>query len=472
MLGKIGSGVRSIASNASYSIAAKALNIVLRLVYVVLLARMLEPADYGLFVYALSWYVLFMPLTNLGQDLELARAIGGRSSDALQRVSATFTLRLYTTLVTFAAVAILGWLFNPDERGITLLMVVSVAMLPRSFAVWSQTVFIASEKTRYMLQQDVVFRPLELLAALFVLLTGGDALAVAWVHVGAWFVQALAGLYRVWRYLFAFRFLRRVEGWQGMLGFGTQIGVSRLGEGWFQNGPVIMFRQWSNDLEALALLAFCMQVQNLVRVVPKALTSAAMPVIGRTMERGEPGAQRFLLALGGAAALVGATLAAVVVLAGPVLIDATVGASFAAVQAYLPAVCWMAVLPILGNAAQKVIGLQGNAGTAVFSSLAGGLMLAALGAMSVPGTGVVGVLFAAVVGGLVWVLGLTRPLGAAAGRFAALAIGSAVAASLSLVSGYVELPAIAALGVGLLVLSVLVWGGWRLDRRTLPRRHA
>ena len=77
-MNKPSSGLRSIAGNAAYNVTAKAFNIALRLGYVVLLARLLGRADYGLLVYALTWYVLFIPLTNLGQDLVLARALGGR----------------------------------------------------------------------------------------------------------------------------------------------------------------------------------------------------------------------------------------------------------------------------------------------------------------------------------------------------------------------------------------------------------
>ena len=464
---KPGSGVRSIATNASYGIAAKVLNIGLRLAYVVLLARVLDVVDYGLLMYALSWYMLFMPLTNLGQDLELARAIGGRSSDATEVVSATFTLRVYTTPVAFVAVAVLGWLLNPDEQGLTLLLVVSLAMLPRSFAIWSQAVFIASEKTHLMLQHELIFRPLELVATLAVLFAGGDALLVAWVHVGAWTLQAAAGVYRVRRRLFRFRFLRRLPRWHSMLGYGTQIGVSRVLQSWFQNGPVILFRQLSQDLDALALLAFCMQVQNVVRVIPKAVTSAAMPILGRSLRQGDRGPLRFLLVLGTAASVVAGLLAVVVALAGPALIEATVGASFSSVHAYLPAVCWLALLSILGSAAQKVTGLQGYATTVLVSSLVGGLVLTMLGALLIPASGIAGVLLAAIVGGLLWNLGMTPPMGRAARRFAALAVGSALAACLSLLAGtgYVDLSAAVAVAVGGVLLVVLVWIGWQLDRR-------
>ena len=179
-MSKNAGAVRSIATNSAYSIAAKALIIGLRLAYVVLLARLLDTADYGLLFYALTWYVLFMPLTAMGQDLELAKSIGAGSPDAADIVSATFTMRVYATLCAFVAVGSLGWFLNPDDQGRELLLIIALAIIPRSLTVWCHLVYISSETTRYVLQQDLIFRPLEVALAVAALLLGGTQRPSHW----------------------------------------------------------------------------------------------------------------------------------------------------------------------------------------------------------------------------------------------------------------------------------------------------
>ena len=94
-----GSGARSILSNATYLVGSQLTTTLARGVYVVLLARALGPEDFGIFNYALAWYLLFISLTYLGLDAWLVQKV------ATDRASAPLALR--QTLVLRAAAALL-----------------------------------------------------------------------------------------------------------------------------------------------------------------------------------------------------------------------------------------------------------------------------------------------------------------------------------------------------------------------------
>ena len=358
----------------------------------------------------------------------------------------------------------IGWAINPGDEGRGLVLAVSLATVPRALTVWSHTVFVAAERSRYMLRQDLVFRSLEVLIATAVLLSGGDVLMIALVHVGSWWLQALAGLSLVHRRLFALRLRPDPARWRAMLGEGLKLGFGRVIENWLLSGPVILFRHLSQDLDALGLVALCIQLVNVLRIVPNAIVAAAMPVLGRSPQHRGRTDGRLLLFIAGAAVMVGGGLAAVTAAVGAELVAITLGDSFAALPSLLPSVCWLAILPILGAAAQRVVGLRGHAGTVLASSAAGGLLMGLLGTTLIPGHGVTGILLAILTGSLLWVLGLSRCLPGIALRYAALAGGATLAGILALpgiatTAGATE----ARVATGWAIVTLLMLAGWGLD---------
>ena len=465
---RLSAGQRSLLTNAGYGVASKVLFIALRLVYVLVLARVLGAAEYGLYVYALSWYMLFMPFSNLGQDLVLSRAIGGRSPQAAQLIAATLSLRIYTTLLLFAAVAALGWLTNPGDEGRLLVVLISVAMLPRALVMWCQTVFIASERSVYILRQDLIYRPLEVLVGVGALLLGADVLMLAAVHTVSWAGQAWSSFRLVRTKLPHFAPQWRILGWQAMLSDGFKIAISRVSSNWFLAGPIVLFRHLSTDLEALGLLAFCMQILNMLKIIPKAVSTAAMPLLARALSRGDGKQHQFLRIIGLLAAAQSLVLAGLATLVGAKLVTLAVGPAYAAASPYLIAISWMAVFPAMGAAVQKVLGIEGRLNWLLLCSLSGALLMTLLAWILTSSHGMAAMLTATLFGNLAWLLLLSRHLRSATWTYAGIALGSALAAGGTLLQ--ITTANLSGNETGMLPYSLSAFllfaaSGWWLDRR-------
>jgi O-antigen/teichoic acid export membrane protein len=385
-------GLRSLATNGSYGAASKLLGMVLRLVYVLALARMLGAPDYGLYVYALSWYVIFMPLTNLGQELDLSRAIGGVALMAL-------------------------------------------AVLPRALAVWTQTLFIVHERSVLVLRQDLTYRLLEVAVGIGILLLGADILAVALVHVLSWSLQAASGIWLVRRRFGRFDLRLRLSDWRARLDMGLRVGLSRLADGWLANGPVVLFRHLGDDLDELGVLAFCVQLLNLLRVMPMALSAAALPFLSRSLLRGDGKDARFIHGLGLFAALQAVAIALLLSIAGDRLVALALGPEFASASTNLVAVCWIAILPALGDGARKVLGLRGHYNRLLLSSTGAIAIMLVLAWPATVVFGIGGILFATAFGWLSSVLLLLARNERMQWGIGSMALGGFLAALIALSTG-------------------------------------
>ena len=55
-------GIRSIARNAMFLASTQVIKIVTKIVYVVIVARLLGPELYALLAYSHAWYLAFLPI--------------------------------------------------------------------------------------------------------------------------------------------------------------------------------------------------------------------------------------------------------------------------------------------------------------------------------------------------------------------------------------------------------------------------
>ena len=86
-------GIRSVIRNSSFLLGSHTLTVLLRVVYVILLARFLGPDAYGTLNYGMSWYLSLIALTYLGLDVVLAREIGRGHGSVAVLAGTTFSLR-------------------------------------------------------------------------------------------------------------------------------------------------------------------------------------------------------------------------------------------------------------------------------------------------------------------------------------------------------------------------------------------
>ena len=186
-------GIRSILTNAAQLTLARLLTQTVRIVYVIVLARILGPEVYGLFAYAQSWYMAFLPVTMLGLGAIVSREVGRNRERGARTVRQVAFIRVLASILGAAACALIGWFVDLDPAARQLILVFALALVGRTLAVTAEEIFSAYERSYYILWQEAVFRPLEVVAGLTVLAFGGDIVHIAFIHAVVWWLQAARG---------------------------------------------------------------------------------------------------------------------------------------------------------------------------------------------------------------------------------------------------------------------------------------
>ncbi len=315
-------------SNTAYLAASQGITILARLLYLVLLARMLGASGYGLLAYAFSWYVLFMPITSLGHGVILAREIASSPDKTVDIASATLSQRLVVSIGIAMVCLTLGWLLNAGREGQLLVVVCSLAIVPRALSLWSRSLFTAFERTGAVLAIDTIFRGLEVVIGISLVVAGGDLVLLAVLHVILWSLQALVSMVvlflRYTRFYIRFRLVREYRLYRQ----GSALSLMYSANDWLTVGPVVIFREISDDTQALGLLAICCQALGYINLLPNAILVSAQPALRRSIVGNGAGLSRFTRAFSLAVLIQGALLAILLGSAGEELVFLLIGEGY------------------------------------------------------------------------------------------------------------------------------------------------
>ncbi|MGZ5486384.1 MAG: oligosaccharide flippase family protein, partial [Nitrososphaeraceae archaeon] len=156
-----GEGFVSILHNTSYIFSAQVLNIFVRAIYILFVARLLGPEVYGLFVSVQAWYIAFFPLSIFGMQGIISLELAKSKTHSHQLAGSSLSVRIITAFSAGLLCFLSSWFLNesPDTRNLILLF--SIAMLGRSLAAWNNDIFIAYERSQTNLRLETIFRPIE-----------------------------------------------------------------------------------------------------------------------------------------------------------------------------------------------------------------------------------------------------------------------------------------------------------------------
>jgi len=369
------SGIRSIAINASYLTGSRVLTMFVRGIYVIVLARYLGPEIYGLFAYGHSWYVAFLPLAGLGMAQILSREVGRDREKGAEVVAQSLALQTMTAFAGAVLCAFIGWLTDHDPFARQLLIIFSLALAGRGLALWSEQVFVAYEASRYTLQQEALFRSIEVVVGCSVLLLGGRALALAVVHALIWWLQAIRGLVLVRRNLIR---VQSKWSWHGLLSLitkGFPLCLGTLFLGWLMQGPLVLFRHVPSASDTLGQLALALQLFGLLLSVPLSIGTVALPILSRSAARQDGKDLRFVevmlritLILVAIAGLCGMAL-------GPWLVTLVFGNQYSLAGHLLGPALWLLIPFSMAISTSQVLIGKGHFVASSFCAFCGALVL-------------------------------------------------------------------------------------------------
>lgn len=332
-----------IVKNTGYLVGARSMNIIVRTVYAIALARFLGAEQYGLYNYALGWYLAFMPFTSLGLWAVISRDMGQDKNKGRQTISQTLALRSFLSILTAMVCAITGWFINYDETTRMLLLIFSVAMIGRALANWIEHVFNACSASKYVFKLEAFFRPLEAIASIIILFFGADLLQIAIVHCLIWWLQGVVGMSILQKQLFTVRPEWQAEGIYRLLRKGVLLGLSAFFIIWFLQGPLLLSRQAGLGLFELGQVALLLQIFTLLTSLPQMVEKAVLPILSNSEQQVGNKDKKLLIISLKFTWLIGMFAGLTGWLTGPWLIPSLFGAQFEQASVFLGIILYLLI---------------------------------------------------------------------------------------------------------------------------------
>lgn len=278
-------GLKSILTNASYLIGGQGINIIVRAIYAVLLARFLGPDVYGTFNYGLSWYLILLPATTLGLDVLISREIGKDPKKGIEIICNTLTIRIVVTSALTLLSIIGAFIFESSTEVITLITVLSFALLGRSLYVWSKSVFTSLELVKRSFKIETIMRPSEIIFGTIVLINGGGIIEIAIVHSLSWWIQGYLSLHILKKLKPEIQLQFSGQVIIDILKASIPLGLTSIMGVWFLQGPIIMFRAMEGFGSDLGQLTLIIQIFLMLSSFPNSIASASLPILTRSLIR-------------------------------------------------------------------------------------------------------------------------------------------------------------------------------------------
>ncbi|MCB2147283.1 MAG: oligosaccharide flippase family protein [Deltaproteobacteria bacterium] len=368
------SGVRSILVNTLFLSGARFTTILARLIYAIVIAKLLGPELYGLFNYGLSWYLIFMPLSVIGTDFVLLRELG-RYDNNDELLNTSLALRGISCVMAACLCLGIGWTLESEDQMRSLLFVFSIALVGRGLSAWTNSVFKGYESSHYVLKQELLFRLLEVILGIVLLTSGYNLLALAMVHATSWLLQGIIGVAIIRKFLHPTIHPR----WDvGIMIDLVKRGSPFLGAafllGWLLQGPLVLFRHLSKNDIALGQLALSLQVFVLIGSIVAELSTAALPVLSRSVKRQDGKTSQFVIAIFHGGWLLSGILIIAALTIGGWAVELLFGTGFKPVETLLPWATAMVGPFFWCNNLRSVLAAQGQYGAVFWSNLTGAVI--------------------------------------------------------------------------------------------------
>ena len=347
--------MRSVARNSVFLLSSQAASILIRFAYLFILVRALSPSTYGALNYALSWYLVLLPMTYLGSDVILGREVTRNRQNAPRLLGATLGLRICAVLlVMLASIAAVGAAEN-DPQVRSVIVIFSFTLIGRGLWMWSGSVFTAFEQAHLLLRFELLSRLIEIAVLIALLETyGPDLRAIAIVHASSWFLQAVGSIASIWRrYGISFHWPKR--DWGAVLRDGIPGAIFAVALGAFFQLPVMLFRHVVGIGDALGNFALGFQIVTYLLTIPYVVSQAALPVLSRNMAIDIHKTRKVVTILAAPILLGGAAVALTGSLVTGLFIVALFGPAYASAAAVLGWGLWLLIPASLAMLVQQML---------------------------------------------------------------------------------------------------------------------
>jgi O-antigen/teichoic acid export membrane protein len=336
-------GISSIVTNTLYLLSGQGVQFGVRFLYAIILARFLGPHDYGLIAYGTSLYIAVLPLTKLGIEHVVIRAVGCDKAKGRELLRSSLPMRRTAAFLSAILFCLAATLWENDPQTRLILAFFSLALLGRSFAQWNMALFTAYESNRLSFRLQAIFRPLEVALGLLALAIWRNPLAVVLVHAAIWWMEAIFGATLLRKHFSIPRGRWNLEHLKPILAESLPMCLAMTLISVMSQGPLLAFKHISGAGITAGNVALAMQVFTILAQLPMAASSASYPVLSRAIARGDgkevffvETMMRVIIFLGTALALLGMTL-------GPEMTVIVFGEKFTEAGRLVGTTLWMMI---------------------------------------------------------------------------------------------------------------------------------
>lgn len=383
--------------NSGWLLADKVTRLMIGLVIGVWMARVLGPAQFGQFNYALAFVALFSSVATLGLDGIVVRNLVHTPDAKNQILGSAFILKIIGSLLAISLCVILIFFVEPENPQTQMLVAVISAGL----------LFQALDVVDFWFQSRVtsMYTVIAKIPALFVffcvrvaLLVGTASLiAFAWVQslelllgsIGLVIVyQRLGDRITAWRPLYTYAMTLIKESWPLILA-----GLSVM---LYMKIDIVMLGKMSGDRET-GLYSAASRLSEGFYFVPMVIVSSLTPMLLRARALGNAQYKQSMLNLYVLMIRLSILMATPFAIFAPLLVEMLFGDNYASSAAILRVHIWAAVAVFLGVASSQYLTAEGQQKMSLYRTLTGLIVNIGLNVLLIPTYGAMGAAIATLV---------------------------------------------------------------------------
>lgn len=190
----------TVAKNSIWLVVQPLMLSVLSLFVVGLVARKLGPEEYGVFVFALAFTMLFRPVINMGLRGLMVRAIAEDKSIADEYLGQTLVLRFVLGILAIGLTYIFLNLFDYSEKTVQVTMIASLILLLQSLFTAFHDFFQAFEKMRYVAISQFISGCVLSLCTVAAVLAGYGLIEIIIIYVLGNVLTLITCIYYQWKH--------------------------------------------------------------------------------------------------------------------------------------------------------------------------------------------------------------------------------------------------------------------------------
>jgi O-antigen/teichoic acid export membrane protein len=399
----------AVLESAAWLYCARLVEVFVRVVYVIVLARYLGSAGYGLFSYGQSFYLSLLLFGSLGVNVMLAQSVGRESGEFQQMMRQTLALRLVVVTVMVGMFLAIIWGLHDSYMERSILAVLSFALIGRGLSFWTHQVFIVVGRSRVILLLNLFWRPVELGLVICLLLGGAGLFMVAITHSIIWCAEAALALMLVQRIPLPIHPLWNLRTLAMLFRRGFPLGLLSGITNFLMIGPLLFYPHLASNPEGLGQLAVVLNALFVFSSIGWSIGFAALPALSREQEFGAF-TKRYAELVSKVGWLLGIVLTVFWMEFGPMVILYLLGPDYVT-AGDLMGLTMVALAPLIWGATLSHVLLARNYHvTALVCVLAGagGMSFAAF--LLIPGYGVFGGVAALLLGVLFWTIAIVGVL--------------------------------------------------------------